>query len=179
MNLGSGLYHRVVDVNDINDFTYYKLGMLRHGSLRNVAMNLVTVGSLVESVRVIGHEEAEPLISTPLPGNHGFEGKRTLMLDVKFNEEAIGLLQTANIRRLEGFDFKSQFFNNSAVMMRAFVYADIPFKDEEIVYSQKFYPAASLEFNPNVSLIPYVMMGWTPQLGQRRGQVKRDSRWKV
>ena len=72
-------------------FTYYKLGMLRHGSLRNVAMNLVTVGSLVESVRVIGHEEAEPLISTPLPGNHGFEGKRTLMLDVKFNEEAIGL----------------------------------------------------------------------------------------
>ena len=22
-------------------------------------------------------------------------------------------------------------------------------------------------------------MGWTPQLGQRRGQVKRDSRWKV
>ena len=63
--------------------------------------------------------------------------------------------------------------------MRAFVYADIPFKDEEIVYSQKFYPAASLEFNPNVSLIPYVMMGWTPQLGQRRGQVKRDSRWKV
>ena len=22
-------------------------------------------------------------------------------------------------------------------------------------------------------------LGWTPQLGQRRGQVKRDSRWKV
>ena len=22
-------------------------------------------------------------------------------------------------------------------------------------------------------------VGWTPQLGQRRGQVKRDSRWKV
>ena len=24
-----------------------------------------------------------------------------------------------------------------------------------------------------------VCLGWTPQLGQRRGQVKRDSRWKV
>ena len=98
------------------------------------------------------------------------------MLDVKFNEEAIGLLQTANIRRLEGFDFKSQFFNNSAVMMRAFVYADIPFKDEEIVYSQKFYPAASLEFNPNVSLIPYVMITrtWranaTVRMGMLAGQ---------
>ena len=26
---------------------------------------------------------------------------------------------------------------------------------------------------------PVLMVGWTPQLGQRRGQVKRDSRWKV
>ena len=24
-----------------------------------------------------------------------------------------------------------------------------------------------------------ITVGWTPQLGQRRGQVKRDSRWKV
>ena len=24
-----------------------------------------------------------------------------------------------------------------------------------------------------------IPVGWTPQLGQRRGQVKRDSRWKV
>ena len=24
-----------------------------------------------------------------------------------------------------------------------------------------------------------ILVWWTPQLGQRRGQVKRDSRWKV
>ena len=34
-------------------------------------------------------------------------------------------------------------------------------------------------FSENAEVLELCGMGWTPQLGQRRGQVKRDSRWKV
>jgi HD superfamily phosphohydrolase len=36
-----------------------------------------------------------------------------------------------------------------------------------------------LESIPQLMVDRVYIVGWTPQLGQRRGQVKRDSRWKV
>ena len=161
-NEGSGIYHRVVDKEDIIEFEMRRIRMIRDGTLRNVGMNLVVGRKMVESVRVIGHEEAETLTSTSPPGNYPFEGKRTLMLDVWFRDGfSTGAARQDEIF-IESFVELGGYvlgdFDEQGPMMNGAVYADSPFGGERVVYGQDFRPSGHLEHNPSIAIIPYIMI---------------------
>ena len=156
-NVGGGIYHHVRDKKDIDQYTRYRVGMIRNGSLRNVGMNIIYNNEIVESVRVIGHEEAEPLLSTTSPGNYPFEGKRTLMLDVKFRDSFIPGPRPDRPLFAERFNLTGQ-FGSLETMMNGAVYANRPFGGEKVIYGQNFNASGYLDYNPNLGLIRYIMI---------------------
>ena len=77
--------------------------------------------------------------------------------------------------------FGAENFRNEIVWKRTTSHNDVKRNYSSIGDNLLFYTKSD-GFLFQTPYMPYSqehIVGWTPQLGQRRGQVKRDSRWKV
>lgn len=171
-NAGEGVYHHVTDLDDIRVFMDYKLRMLANNSLRDLGIVMLFRSELVESVRLIGYEDYEPSVGLNVhSGGFGFEGKRVAMFDIYLKDTADFDPSKFDRRTLFiNHMFDSVLTRSAKVIANGYTISYMPFTREQKVFKQRFRERDILNYSPNQSLVPYIMVAGL-------GEIMRQSPW--
>ena len=170
-NRGEGAYQNIRNFDDVLVFMDFKFRMIQSNSLRDAGMLVQFNEELVEKVRLIGYEDYEPSVGLSFPrGNHGFEGKRVALFDVYLKDTADFNPRAYDTRFRSGFLRGSNMSRSTKSVFRGYIVAHKPFTNEDRAYSQHFKEKDVLNYNANISLVPYIMIAGL-------GELMRKSPW--